>query len=259
MANPRSDGKRLSVLLVDDSDINHMVVASLVEGQDIELDFAIHGAEALQKLRDASQPYHLILMDLQMPVMDGYAATHAIRHALKLATPVIALSASHQASEVQHCIQVGMNGFLSKPIDGEKLLAVFDSIRGRAAAPAPAATAAPLSASLLRLDNLNALHDIAPTKLTNALRDAMANSRVDFEQAHRLWQNGELEAAARLVHKYRGSLGTFVHAAFVERTLALENAILGAEPDLEERFAEFRASLAELFNQLQQWLDKHSG
>jgi CheY-like chemotaxis protein len=80
----------------------------------------IQAIELLEKRR-----FDLILMDLQMPQMDGYTATRYIREKLKLATPVIAMTASAMEGEKQKCIDCGMDGYISKPVSETELLALI--------------------------------------------------------------------------------------------------------------------------------------
>ncbi|MFP8968514.1 PAS domain-containing protein [Pokkaliibacter sp. CJK22405] len=104
-------------LLVEDNIVNQKVAIKLLERLSVSVDVAENGAVALDKLRENAGRYDLVLMDVQMPVMDGFAATRAIRHELKLAIPVIALTAGVQESERQQCYSCGMNDFIPKPVN----------------------------------------------------------------------------------------------------------------------------------------------
>jgi CheY-like chemotaxis protein/HPt (histidine-containing phosphotransfer) domain-containing protein len=117
--------QRLSgrVLLVEDVLANRMVAATMLERQGVTVDMADNGREALAAWR--SRSYDLILMDCQMPEMDGYEATAMIRleEAAKALgrIPIIALTANAFERDRQRCIAVGMDDFLSKPFKGEDL------------------------------------------------------------------------------------------------------------------------------------------
>lgn len=106
----------LKILLVEDNTFNQMLAVELlkiiIEHPDITI--AENGAEAVDKA--LSEPYNLILMDIKMPVLDGLSATRAIRQK-NLTVPIIALTANAQPEEEQKCIDVGMNDYISKPID----------------------------------------------------------------------------------------------------------------------------------------------
>ncbi|MFY0600539.1 MAG: response regulator [Cyclobacteriaceae bacterium] len=108
------------ILLVEDNPINRMVVEKILEKLKQKIDTAENGRVALEKLKDHS--FDLILMDVQMPVMDGYETTEAIRSSDESFAdiPIIALTAGVMEEEKQRCIDVGMNDFLSKPIESQK-------------------------------------------------------------------------------------------------------------------------------------------
>jgi PAS domain S-box-containing protein len=111
-------GKR--VLLTDDNRINQLVGSKLLGKLGLIVDIANHGEEALQKLQE--QPYDLVLMDIQMPVMDGLEATRRIRQNPRFTSlPVIAMSAGVTLNEQSACEKAGMNGFIGKPIDSAQL------------------------------------------------------------------------------------------------------------------------------------------
>jgi CheY-like chemotaxis protein len=110
------------ILIVDDSPVNRELVSVLLSVFGHDLTEATGGAEAV--LAAAEQAFDLILMDLQMPGMDGLAATRAIRAAspLNRATPIVALSANILPTHLEACRQVGMNDHIGKPIDTRELL-----------------------------------------------------------------------------------------------------------------------------------------
>lgn len=119
--------RALRVLLVEDSPDNQLLVRAYLKQTDYFLDVAEHGAMALEKFKSAH--YDVILMDVQMPVMDGYAATKAIRlwerdHALPT-TPIIALTALALKEEGTRIFEAGCNAHLTKPIKKSTLLEVL--------------------------------------------------------------------------------------------------------------------------------------
>lgn len=113
----------LKVLLVEDNETNRTVASKFLEKWGIKPDMAVNGVEALQAVRQ--QAYHLILMDLQMPEMDGYQATVAIRNREQESglppVPVIALTASVLGDVRNKVIQAGMTDYISKPFHPEEL------------------------------------------------------------------------------------------------------------------------------------------
>ena len=114
----------LRVLLVEDNAINQQIAVELLEGVGVFVDVANNGREAVDKLlaEGGNVRYDLVLMDLQMPEMDGYQATACIRAAPRLADlPIIAMTAHAMAEERDRCLAAGMRGHITKPIDPELL------------------------------------------------------------------------------------------------------------------------------------------
>jgi CheY-like chemotaxis protein len=113
------------VLVVEDNEVNQMVVKGMLARIGIPFDLANNGQEAMEQWEENS--YDLILMDCQMPVMDGYEATQKIRAAESAAErvpariPIVALSAHSEREESNKCLAVGMDDFLAKPLTIERL------------------------------------------------------------------------------------------------------------------------------------------
>ncbi|MDR1648632.1 MAG: response regulator [Synergistaceae bacterium] len=122
------DLEQFTVLLAEDIDINREIVATLLEPTKLTIDFAENGVEALKKFSDAPGRYDLILMDVQMPEMDGYEATQKIRgldtpEARQV--PIIAMTANVFREDIEKCLDSGMNDHLGKPLNFEDLLSVL--------------------------------------------------------------------------------------------------------------------------------------
>ncbi len=108
----------LRILVVDDSDINLEIARSLLEREGAVVETAGDGREALTRLGSAAEPtVDAVLMDVQMPVMDGLQACRVLRQEMKLALPVIALTAGAMDDERERALEAGMTDFLSKPLD----------------------------------------------------------------------------------------------------------------------------------------------
>ena len=127
---PRDSGPRLAgrhLLVVDDHPWNREVVERALAREGARATLAVDGAQALEALRQAPDAFDAVLMDIQMPVMDGLAATQAIRHQLGLTElPVIAFSAGVLAEQRQAALDAGVNDFVPKPVNLEDLVAVLD-------------------------------------------------------------------------------------------------------------------------------------
>jgi CheY-like chemotaxis protein len=111
--------KNIRVLVVEDVKLNQLLMKTLLDDFGFQRDIAVNGEIAIEKLKANS--YDLVLMDLQMPVMDGFTATKYIREHISTTIPIIALTADVTTTDLQKCTEVGMNDYVSKPID-EKIL-----------------------------------------------------------------------------------------------------------------------------------------
>ncbi|MCL1848369.1 MAG: ATP-binding protein [Clostridiales bacterium] len=124
----RYAGKR--ILLAEDVEINREIVRAILEPTGLEIDCAVNGTEALRLIIEAPTAYDMILMDVQMPEMDGYDATRAIR-ALDIpgakTIPIIAMTANVFREDIEQCLAAGMNGHIGKPVDFAHLMQQLDT------------------------------------------------------------------------------------------------------------------------------------
>ena len=121
----RLSGKRF--LVVEDNEVNQKLIDHVLKRVGGDTELAGNGREALASLKGGNV-YALIIMDLQMPEMDGYATTRAIRSELGLQTPIIAMTATATDSEELQCLQTGMNAYMTKPFEFDELYRKIDSL-----------------------------------------------------------------------------------------------------------------------------------
>ena len=114
---------RLNILLVEDNLLNAKLVSILFAEIGMKLQVAKNGMEAIEKIK--TNRFDMVLMDMEMPVMNGYQATAIIRQQLKIDIPIIALTAHSMPGEMEKCLQLGMNDYITKPINADLL---FNSI-----------------------------------------------------------------------------------------------------------------------------------
>ena len=116
--------QKTRVLLAEDNDINVEVITAMLNSTNLQILRVANGNDAIHKL--SQQSFDAILMDIQMPEMDGYEATRVIRHQMNGTLPIIALTANAMQQDIDACLNAGMNDHVSKPIRKEKLLEVLD-------------------------------------------------------------------------------------------------------------------------------------
>ncbi len=120
--SPKKD-KVGAILIVDDNDFNQMVAEDTLRGMfpEATIGVAANGQIALDKVQ--AEDYDIVLMDINMPVMNGFESTEAIRELAtqKAGVPIMAMTATDSKSEIQKCLDIGMNDFISKPFDPDKL------------------------------------------------------------------------------------------------------------------------------------------
>ncbi len=238
----------LRVLLVEDNAINQQLAVELMESRGVQVDVATNGQEGLDRI-DAHSPayYGVVLMDLQMPVMDGYEATRLLRlDARYVNLPIIAMTAHAMADERQRCLVLGMNGHLSKPIDPETLydtLATFDagaseSRPGPVTAPAaPIAPgghgAGPAALQVAGLDTKPGLrHADGNASLYSQLLRRFA---VDFSgfsaRVESMLATDNWDAAVRETHTLKGLCATLGASEIQPLAAALEKAMQARNRD----------------------------
>ena len=113
------------ILLAEDNEVNQQIACELLEGQGCKVEVANNGIEALEYFQRNRDKYDMILMDLQMPEMDGLKATEKIRE-IDAIIPVIAMTARSMQEEKEMCFKAGMNDHIAKPIDPDALMATIE-------------------------------------------------------------------------------------------------------------------------------------
>jgi PAS domain S-box-containing protein len=215
------------VLVVEDNEINQQVARELLEGAGVVVSIAANGREAVAAVAEAlagRTRLDAVLMDIQMPEMDGYEATREIRKDPRSAAlPIIAMTAHALDFEKERCRQAGMNDHVSKPVDPSQLFSVLSRWLEKpgAAAPAPALTAIPgvdFAGALRRLRGNRELLLRLLGELVRQWRDGAQRIREQLARAER-------EEARRTAHTLRGAAANLgvddlaAAAGAVEKTL----------------------------------------
>jgi len=252
------------ILVAEDVPTNQLIMCDLLESLGATVLLADNGQVALRELAHSGSEIDLILMDIQMPEMDGLEATRRIRSgSVRQDIPIVALTAHALANERQRAAEAGMNDFLTKPIDPERLI---DMIRrytvprpvaeppmpAEAAPPAPEVPPAPSASAgpsafadlpgidgtdgLRRMMNKTALYE-------KVLRDFATRFTGEAGRIRDALAAGERETAARLAHSLKGTGGTIGAKQLATLALELEQAIKENGDDQDARLGAFEAEL----------------
>ena len=226
------------VLVVDDVKVNRLIVDAFLKAAGHQTTLVENGAEAVEAVQ--ARDYDLVLMDLEMPVMDGIAATEAIRRLGDRVRniPIVALSANAMAEEVARSRAAGMNDHLAKPIDRDLLLAVVAKWSGETAAPNAAGAAA--RAGILDEEVLTGLEGLLGKP---ALVELVATFRQALETAVGVITSSadrdRLTAEAHRLVSYSGNLGC---SELLGTSRRLMDAIREGSADLAPLVADFSAA-----------------
>ncbi len=267
-AAPRLGNRRL--LVVEDNPVNQLVAVGMLSALGFEADVAENGQEALD-LFDPER-HAVVLMDVQMPVLDGYAATRALRARYRgLRLPVVAMTAAAVDGERQRCADAGMDDFLTKPLDLETLgEALARCLVGRepGAAPAPASAATTEQASRAsraadlgpqvldgaRLDALLEMGDGAEVYLLQAIERFLQGTPAAAGEVGAAIDAGDHPRVRQVAHRLAGSALNLGLTVAGEAARAVELCVdAGATDDLPELVGALDAALEDGLGELQRY------
>jgi signal transduction histidine kinase/DNA-binding response OmpR family regulator/HPt (histidine-containing phosphotransfer) domain-containing protein len=252
------------LLLVEDNEINQQVARELLEGFGIRVKVAENGAVAIAIL--AGEAFDGVLMDMQMPVMDGMTATRVIRKNPKFThLPVIALTANVMVSDQNEYLEAGMNDHIGKPIDPDKLAATLarwiHPVRLVEAPLSPPLPALPVSAStelapdltgvnvdesVRRIGGKVKVYYMLLDKFRSTERNVVSRVRDALEM-------DDLKTAIRVVHTLKGIAGTLGAHDLQDQAEALENSIAnGTSDEVDEQLKEIEQGVLLLMAEIDQ-------
>jgi len=257
----RLDGAR--ILLTEDNEINQQIAVELLESMGAKIKVANNGLEAIEILFGGTHPpeFDVVLMDLQMPEMDGYQATAKIRADPRFATlPIIAMTAHATIEERQRCLASGMNDHVSKPIDPAMLFRFYK----RSAAPVTSVIgSAPARSSIEPTDDIppisgldtnDGLTRVAGNRklYTKLLHQFIEQQSSVIEQITAALAQGDSALAERLAHTLKGVAGNIGAKAVQQSAGALEKLIRDRadSAELEKAKSALSAALEPLLKDL---------
>ena len=250
------DAGGVRILLVEDNEMNQQVATELLESAGGIVTVANHGGEAVRILTTGDQPppYEVVFMDLQMPVMDGFAATKVLRADPRLQKlPIIAMTAHALVEERERCLDAGMNDHVSKPIDPDALFATL----ARWVKPHTDAAKVPekqkkahdevIIPEIEGIDSGSGLKRVAGNK--RLYRDLLAQfveKQGDAaEQVSNALESGDHAFAERIAHTVKGVAGNIGITKIQFAAAGLEKAVREKDPATPAQLAQFALLLRE--------------
>jgi PAS domain S-box-containing protein len=228
-----------TILVVEDNEINQLVATGVLEGLGYAVDLASDGEEAVEKA--ARGRYDAIVMDVQMPRMNGYTATRLIRSREHGAdrVPIIAMTAAAIEGESERCLAAGMDAFLTKPLQPDRLeecLRLQISGRPRDGGPGGGQVAAQDGhLDISRLDMLRAMGPDASVLVRRAVDRFVAQAPDSVDQVRRLASAADVPELRRVAHRFGGSaanLGAGRVSALCQQMERLDDSDVGEASSL---------------------------
>ena len=260
--------KGARILLVEDNELNQEVASRLLRDVGFVVDLAENGQIALDKVRAAD--YDIVLMDMQMPVMDGVTATQEIRKEERFKDlPVVAMTANAMQGDRDRCLAVGMNDHVAKPIEPEDLWkTLLKWIKPRHSAAAAevkpqAAQDADLPSGIEGLDMANGLRRVLGKKplYLSMLRKFVAGQKSATAEILKALEGDDWGTAERLAHTLKGVSGNIGATGLQQLAEKIETAIKERQPRkaVDNRLDELKKPLENLIAQLEQKLPEEQG
>lgn len=250
--------KGARILVVEDSIANQTLAHDLLKHAGCHVDLAGNGMEAIEAVRNASEPYDAVLMDLQMPIMDGLEATTVLREELSLdSLPIIATTANIGKKEQERCLAVGANDCLPKPFHIHELYAVMirwvnsSKVEAETSSDDEAVSATPAAADTMlppQIDGIDIEDGLARVGQDRKLYAGLVvgfgetNARL-HDDVDAAYGKDDLERVRFLAHGIRSTAGNIGAGVLSKAAARLEGEIADESVGVAEAFDGFRAEL----------------
>ncbi len=200
--------KDKKILVVDDNQMNRMVAALILNEYEVAVSEVENGEEAVRHVME--HPCDLVLMDIQMPVLNGYEATKAIRNELKSNIPIIALTANAIKGESEKCLSLGMNDYLSKPFNEDQFLYVVSSLLGKFKEK-KLTVSEDQKINKVALFDLSKLQSIAKGNqvfIHKMVQLFIDNTPISITEMRQAYEKGDFKKVGEIAHKIKPSIDT---------------------------------------------------
>jgi CheY-like chemotaxis protein/HPt (histidine-containing phosphotransfer) domain-containing protein/anti-sigma regulatory factor (Ser/Thr protein kinase) len=234
------------ILLVEDNEMNRVVAETILNQYGATISEAVNGMEAVDALRN--HRYDIVLMDIQMPVMDGIEATRHIRNDLHSTIPIIALTANAVKGEMEKCIQAGMNDYLSKPFEEEDLIRLIAKWLGREAHFDPAKTIKVADTPLYDLCKLKQITRGDEKFIVKMLQLFINETMAGIASLEQAFDAKDLKQVKFLAHRMKSSLSNLNVSSAAGIAGSIENGQWTEDeyPVLESHIQELKKVITEV-------------
>ncbi len=224
------------ILLAEDGLDNQLLIATILKRQGLDVDVAKDGIEANDmaiRALNEKQPYDLILMDMQMPRLDGYGATAKLRHK-GYSGPVVALTAHAMSGERERCLKVGCNDYLTKPISRSILIAAVQSWLpdDKVREPRPGGTRIPNADTPSPEGAIQSTFADDP-EMKELIEGFIDRLPMTIQNLQSAYDSGDSNTLWRLAHQLKGSAGGYGFQAISRIAAKVEKAVRQPESDHE--------------------------
>ena len=256
----------LRLLLVEDNPINQEVAQEMLQREGAKVSVAPNGEIGVQQISAPGAQFDLVLMDMQMPVMDGLQATRLIRSQPAHANlPIVAMTANAMPGDRQSCLEAGMNDHVGKPFELDELVsAILRNLDRPSHLQEAVAPAASSSSQTCALDAEQAIRRLGGDSefYARLLISFGATARHAANAAATDWKDLRRSSAAASIHKLKGSAAAVGATNLTEACTALERSLKNSDaappPEEPELFARLNKALDESLLAQEQWLAQHN-
>ncbi|MDC7825006.1 PAS domain S-box protein [Pseudomonas sp. BLCC-B13] len=238
LAAPRIITRRLQglrLLVVEDNMLNRQVAAELLAGEGAQVSLAEDGLEGVARVQNEQPLFDAVLMDIQMPGIDGLEAARRIRQLPgMLDLPIIAMTANASGADRDACLQAGMNDHVAKPIDLQQLVATLLHWTGRPTPSEPQVSSVVAQGQIESESSILARFGGNVGLLRRMLDNFESELSQQLQRLDALAEAGDLKGVLLLLHTLKGSAGTMGARAFATRVADLEQQMKKARPEQAE-------------------------
>lgn len=244
----------VKILAAEDNPVNQFVIQSTVESWGGKIDLVENGEEAIKRLEE--KQYDVVLMDLQMPIMDGIAATKYIRQELRLDIPIIAFTANAIKTEKERCLTMGMNAYISKPFQEEELKRKMIQLITSEDANHDLIVDESTEKQIEEIFTLDRLQELSRGNDAFILRMLDIFLTDGNKQLNAIENSTDSEVISQIAHKLKPSIDYLSNADFKALVRKIEAKLFVPDPEI---LVDFKKRLKLLLQEVEAYLkNKHS-